>query len=140
MRSTVKITLTVVIAVLFSACSLWTQSTATDREIAGIEEYLIDYSKKIEGYRLTHGSLPANLDAEKFFSMLDKYYQAKPEIISDVKKFPVFVRNDGQSYLLVVCDKDSRLALYRDSGKTTDKVDNAYWREGRQVPCQDALK
>jgi hypothetical protein len=33
-----------------------------------LEEYLIDFSKKIEGHRLITGPLPSDLNAEKFFS------------------------------------------------------------------------
>jgi hypothetical protein len=37
------------------------------KEVSELEEYLIDFSKKIEGYRLQTGSLPPDLDAKKFF-------------------------------------------------------------------------
>ena len=41
------------------------------KEVSELEEYLIDFSKKIEGYRLQTGSLPPDLDAKKFFSILE---------------------------------------------------------------------
>lgn len=34
-----------------------------------LEEYLIDFSKKIEGHRLSTGPLPSDLNAENLFSI-----------------------------------------------------------------------
>jgi len=40
-------------------------SPSTDlRDAAEVEEYLIDFSKKMEGHRLLTGSLPSDLNAE----------------------------------------------------------------------------
>jgi len=106
------------------------------REVSELEEYLIDFSKKIEGYRLQTGSLPPDLDAKKFFSILDNYYPDK-KIINLVKKYPVRVFREGESYVLILCDKGSKMALYKDLGSTITFVDFPYYREGRKVPCQE---
>jgi hypothetical protein len=106
------------------------------REVSELEEYLIDFSKKIEGYRLQTGSLPPDLDAKKFFSILENYYPDK-KIINLVKKYPVRVSREGESYVLILCDKGSKMALYKDLGSTITHVDFPYYREGRKVPCQE---
>ena len=120
------------------ACSpLFLTSPSTDlRDAAELEEYLIDFSKKMEGHRLLTGSLPSDLNTEIFFSILEKYYPDK-EIILKVKKYPVKVFIEGDSYKLALCDQQSRLMLYRDLGETITFVDYPYWREGKEVPCQE---
>ena len=105
------------------------------KEVSEIEEYLIDFSKKIEGYRLQTGSLPPDLDANKFFSILEIYYPDK-KIIDVVKKYPVRVFRKGESYVLILCDKGSESALYKDLGSTITYIDFPYYREGKKVPCQ----
>ena len=106
------------------------------KEVSELEEYLIDFSKKIEGYRLQTGSLPPDLDAKKFFSILEQYYPDK-KIIKIVKKYPVRVSLEGESYVLILCDKGSRMALYKDLGSTITHVDFPYYREGKKVPCHE---
>jgi len=106
------------------------------KEVSELEEYLIDFSKKIEGYRLQTGSLPPDLDAKKFFSILEQYYPDK-EIIKIVKKYPVQVSREGESYILILCDKGSRMALYKDLGSTITHVDFPYYREGQRPPCHE---
>jgi len=54
------------ILVLFSSCSLHQNALPSNSEIADLEEYLIDFSKKMEGHRLMQGTLPPNLDATEF--------------------------------------------------------------------------
>jgi len=106
------------------------------KEVSELEEYLIDFSKKIEGYRLQTGSLPPGLDAKKFFSILESYYPDK-KIIKIVKKYPVQVSREGESYILILCDKGSRMVLYKDLGSTITRVDFPYYREGQRPPCHE---
>lgn len=106
------------------------------KEVSELEEYLIDFSKKIEGHRLQTGSLPPDLDAKKFFSILESYYPDK-KILSTVKKYPVRVSREGESYVLILCDKGSRGALYKDLGATITHVDFPYYREGQKVACHE---
>jgi len=73
MRPKVKILLLCSI-IFFSLvfCSRPQSSQGLDpKEVAELEEYLIDFSKKIEGHRLLTGTLPSDLNAEKFFSILE---------------------------------------------------------------------
>ncbi len=106
------------------------------KEISELEEYLIDFSKKIEGHRLQTGPLPPDLDAKKFFSILESYYPDK-KIIKIIRKYPVQVSREGESYVLILCDKGSRMALYKDIGSTITHVDFPYYREGKKVPCHE---
>jgi hypothetical protein len=106
------------------------------KEVSELEEYLIDFSKKIESYRLQTGSLPPDLDAKKFFSILENYYPDK-KIIKIVKKYLVQVSREGESYVLILCDKGSKMALYKDLGSTITHVDFPYYREGQKVPCRE---
>jgi hypothetical protein len=106
------------------------------KEVSELEEYLIDFSKKMEGHRLQTGPLPPDLDAKKFFSILESYYPDK-KIIKIVKKYPVRVYREGESYVLILCDKASKMALYKDLGSTITYVDFPYYREGKKVPCQE---
>jgi len=118
-------------------CSRPQSSQEVDpKEVSELEEYLIDFSKKMEGYRLQAGFHPSDLDAEKFFSILEKYYPDK-KIINTVRKYPVRVSREGESYVLILCDKGSKTALYKDLGSTITLVDFPYYREGRKVPCQE---
>ena len=138
MRTKLKMLIAGSMIMIAVACGpLFRTSPATDlKEVAELEEYLIDFSKKMEGYRLLTGSLPSDLNAEKFFSILEKYYPDK-EIILKVKKYPVKVFTDGNSYTLTLCDHPSRLMLYKDLGETITFVDYPYWREGKEVPCNE---
>jgi len=106
------------------------------KEVSELEEYLIDFSKKIEGHRLQTGSLPPDLDAKKFFSILENYYPDK-KIIKIIRKYPVQVSREGESYVLILCDKGSRMALYKDIGSTITHVDFPYYREGQRPPCHE---
>ena len=57
---------------ILAVCPWFQYSQGFDRqEVAELEEYLIDFSKKIEGHRVSTGPLPSDLDAEKFFSILE---------------------------------------------------------------------
>lgn len=138
MRTKLKIFLicSIIIVALFGY--LWFQSSRglDHKEVAELEEYLIDFSKKIEGHKLLTGPLPPDLNAEKFFSILELYYPDK-EILQKVKKYPVKVSLESDSYILILCDKKSKLILYKDLGRTTTFVDYPYWREGKKVPCQE---
>ena len=106
------------------------------KEVSELEEYLIDFSKKMEGHRLQTGSLPPDLDAKKFFSILESYYPDK-KIIKIVKKYPARVFREGESCVLILCDKASKMAPYKDLGSTITYVDFPYYREGKKVPCQE---
>ncbi len=119
------------------SCSWSPSSQEIDpKEVSELEEYLIDFSKKIEGHRLQTGSLPSDLDAKKFFSILENYYPDK-KIIKIIRKYPVQVSREGESYVLILCDKGSRMALYKDIGSTITHVDFPYYREGKKVPCHE---
>ena len=125
----------VILSLVF--CSKFQSSQEIDpKEVSELEEYLIDFSKKIEGHKLQTGSLPLDLDAEKFFSILEKYYPDK-KIIKIVKKYPVRVSPEGESYILILCDKASKMALYKDLGSTITFVDFPYYREGQRPPCHE---
>ena len=122
---------------LLAACPWFQPSQGFDRqEVAELEEYLIDFSKKIEGHRLITGALPSDLNAEKFFSILEQYYPDK-EIIRKVKKYPVRVYPEGNSYVLILCDQESKFILYKDLGRTITFIDYPYWREEKKVPCNE---
>ncbi len=103
--------------------------------MAELEEYLIDFSKKIEGHRLVTGALPSDLNAERFFSILEQYYPDK-KIIQRVKRYPVRVLVEGDTYVLILCDPKLKLLLYKDLGSTITIVDFPYWREGK-IPCPE---
>jgi len=138
MRSRVRI-LFLWSAIIFSLLGLGCcqSSQGIDpKKVSEIEEYLIDFSKKIEGHRLQTGSLPPDLDAEKFFSILESYYPDK-KIINIVQKYPVRVFREGESYVLILCDKESKMALYKDLGSTIIYVDFPYYREGKKVSCSE---
>jgi len=104
------------------------------QEVTELEEYLIDFSKKIEGHRLSTGPLPSDLNADKFFSILEQYYP-DTEIIRKVNKYPVRVHPEGISYVLIVCDQESKFIFYKDFGRTITFIDHPYWREEKKVPC-----
>lgn len=130
-----KTLFTLIIAVfLVSSCASMT-SVKSDSRVVSLDEYLIDFSKKVEGYKLKGGILPPGLDTDKFFAILDRYY-AKKDMIEAVREYPVSVRAEVDDYVLILCDKDSKFMLLKDFGKTTDRVDYRYWAEGKQVPCK----
>jgi len=138
MRTKIRIFLICSLIILsLACCSLYQSSQEWDhKEVADLEEYLIDFSKKIEGHRLLTGSLPSDLNAEKFFSILERYYPDK-EIVEKVKRYPVRVLPETHSYVLILCDKSSKFIIYKDLGRTITFVDYPYWREGKEVPCQE---
>jgi hypothetical protein len=98
-----------------------------------LEDYLIDFSKALQGK-----PLPRDLDAEKFFAVLEKHY-TNQEAINEVKQYHVEVDNDAESYDIVICDRQHKWRLYRDLGKTTDHVEYPYWPERKEIECQEAL-
>jgi len=125
----------IILSLVFFSCRPSSQEI-DPKEVSELEEYLIDFSKKIEGHRLQTGSLPPDLDAKKFFSILEKYYPEQ-RILKIVKKYPVRVSSEGESYILILCDKGSTMALYKDLGSTITHVDFPYYREGQKVPCHE---
>jgi len=96
-----------------------------------LEDYLIDFSKALQGK-----PLPRDLDAEKFFAILEKHY-TNPEAINEVKQYHVEVDNEAESYDIVICDRQHKWRLYRDLGKTTDYVEYPYWPERKEIECQE---
>ncbi|PKN62618.1 MAG: hypothetical protein CVU57_23505 [Deltaproteobacteria bacterium HGW-Deltaproteobacteria-15] len=122
------------IAFIISCASLAPSSRA--QQAAEVEEYLIDFSKNIEGRRILDERLPPDLDVEKFFAFLALDYSSK-SYIERVREYPVKVYSDGESYILVLCDQDGKWILFKDLGRTTDKVDYPFGREGKMVPCQE---
>jgi hypothetical protein len=96
-----------------------------------LEKYLIEFSISLKGK-----DLPANLDAQKFFSLLETVYPHQ-DIIEKVKQYPVKVRREGKSYVLTLCDKQSEWMLYKDLGETTERVDNIYDPEEQR--CREAI-
>ena len=125
----------IILSLVFYSCDPSFQEI-DPKEVSELEEYLIDFSKKIEGHRLQTGSLPPDLDAKKFFSILENYYPDK-KIIKIIRKYPVQVSREGESYVLILCDKGSKMALYKDLGSTTTFVDFPYYREGQRLPCHE---
>jgi hypothetical protein len=125
----------IILSLVFFSCRPSSQEI-DPKEVSELEEYLIDFSKKIESHRLQTGSLPPDLDVKKFFSILEKYCPDK-KIIKVVKKYPVRVSREGESYILILCDKGSKMALYKDFGSTITHVDFPHYREGQRVPCQE---
>jgi hypothetical protein len=120
---------------ILASCPWFQSSEGFDRQaVAELEEYLIDFSKKIEGHRLSTGPLPSDLNTEKYFFILEQYYPDK-EIIRKVKKYPVRVYPENNSYALILCDQESKFILYKDLGRTITFVDHPYWREEKKVPC-----
>jgi hypothetical protein len=107
------------------------QSGLNSREVDDLEEYLIDFSKALTGKEI-----PPDLNRDKFFNVLEKYYPRK-EIIDAVKEYEVKAENKGESYVLTLCDKQRKWRLYRDYGETTDFVEYPYWPEGERVECKD---
>lgn len=138
MKIKLRILLLCSLIILSLACCPWYQPSQgwDHKEVAELEEYLIDFSKKIEGHRLLTGSLPSDLNAEKFFSILERYYPDK-EIIERVKRYPVKVSPETHSYVLILCDQSSKFILYKDLGRTITFVDYPYWREGKKILCQE---
>jgi hypothetical protein len=101
---------------------------------SGAEECLIDFSKKIKGHTLVDGPLPADLDAAKFFRLLEPDYPDKT-CLEKVQVYPIKVISQDDSYVLFLCDPERRWVLYEDWGKTTDRVDRPYVRERTEVSC-----
>ncbi|MCJ7784730.1 MAG: hypothetical protein MUP41_12425 [Desulfobacterales bacterium] len=126
------------LAIFILASCLWFQSSQgfDQQAVAELEEYLIDFSKKIEGHRLSTGPIPSDLNAKKFISILEQYYPDK-EIIRKVSKYPVRVYPEDNSYVLILCDQESKFILYKDLGRTITFIDYPYWREGKKVPCNE---
>jgi len=102
-------------------------------EVDELEKYLIEFSIHLKGK-----DLPAKLDTQKFFSLLETVYPDK-DIIEKVKQFPVKVKREGKSYVLTLCDKKSEWILYKDSGETTHIVDYILAPEGLMVACREAF-
>lgn len=135
MRNKISFFLVVTITIIsITSCSLFHPLVVTDTEVAYLEDYLVDFSQKIQGYTLLNGPLPSDLDASKFFVILDPYYPNK-DPIEKVKSYPVTVIPQDESYVIILCDKESRFIVYKDLGKTIDFVDYRYWHESKQVPC-----
>lgn len=102
-------------------------------EVDELEKYLIEFSVYLKGK-----DLPANLDAKKFFSLLEGVYPHQ-DIIKKVKQYPVKVRREGKSYVLTLCDKESEWMLYKDLGETTHTVDYILGPEGLMAACREAF-
>jgi hypothetical protein len=125
--------LAMTVVVMVGCCSS-SKLTTPSAPVANLEEYLIDFSKKAEGYRIKYGSLPPDLNADKFFEMIRPYYR-DDAMQQKVRAYPVIVSREDESYVLILCDKDAQYILYKDLGKTIDRVDFPYWREQQQVAC-----
>jgi len=89
-----------------------------------------------DGNGRVHRHCPSDLNAEKFFSILEQYYPDK-EIIEKVKRYPVIVALESHSYVLILCDEKSEFVLYKDLDRTITIIDYPYWREGKRVPCKE---
>jgi hypothetical protein len=122
--------------IALSSCCFIQPPVVTDSEVVYLEDYLVDFSQKIQGHILLTGPLPPDLDASRFFAILDPYYPNK-EPIEKVKSYPVRVLPQDENYVLILCDKESRFIAYKDLGKTIDFVDYRYWHEQKQVPCSN---
>gem|GEM_PF-1024744 len=105
-------------------------------QVANLDDCLVDFSQKIKGHQLQQGALPPDLNTEKFFSILETYYQDK-ECLENVRAYPVRVTIESDSYVLILCDKESKFIHYKDLGKTTDFVDFPYDRQQKLVPCDN---
>lgn len=126
----------IVLSLAFTiSCSSLEPSLRPSDQGAEVEEYLIDFSKKIEGRRILGEQLPPDLDAEKFFAILAQDYQ-DGKFIDRVREYPVRVLPDGESYILILCDRDRKWILFKDLGRTIDKVDYPYGRQGIRIPCE----
>jgi hypothetical protein len=119
-----------------ASCCLVHPPVPSDTQVVYLEDYLVDFSQKVQGHTLLNGPLPPDLDAVKFFAILEPYYQNK-EPIEKVKLYPVRVIPQDESYVLILCDKESRFIVYKDLGNTIDFVDYRYWQEQKQVPCSN---
>jgi len=99
-----------------------------------VEQYLVDFSKRMKGMKL-----PSDLNARKYFSLLEPIYPDQ-KIIRTVRQYPVKVVKEGESYNLLLCDRDRRFTIIGDLGSTTDFVDKPYWRQEEDVTCpEDAV-
>ncbi len=105
-------------------------------QMANLDDCLVDFSQKIKGHQLRQGALPPDLNTEKFFSILETYYQDR-ECLENVIAYPVRVTIEDDSYVLILCDKESKFVHYKDLGKTTDFVDFPYYRQQKLVPCNN---
>jgi hypothetical protein len=124
-----------VLGALLAACqSVRLFADLPKTEGAETEECLIDFSQKMQGHLLSAGPLPATLDAEQFFRILDPYYTDKA-CLRTVQAYPVQVVPKGESYALSLCDTGRHWVLYEDWGDTMDRVDRPYVREQLAVPC-----
>ena len=120
---------------LLAACqTVRTFADLTPNTAAEAEECLIDFSKKIKGHTLADGPLPADLDAARFFRLLEPDYPDKT-CLRAVQTYPIKVIPQDDSYILFLCDAEKRWALYEDWGKTTDRVDHPYVRDRKEVSC-----
>jgi hypothetical protein len=126
----------ILLLVWLSAAFLLTSCYSNLSQVAELDDCLVDFSQKIKGHQLQQGPLPSDLDADMFFSILDRYYQDK-ECLKQVKVYPVRVSAEDDSYVLVLCDKDSQFIHYKDVGKTTYYVDFPYYRQNQLVPCNN---
>lgn len=128
--------LIVVVSLTFTiSCASLDPSLRTIEQAAEVEEYLIDFSKNIAGRKLLDQNLPPDLDADKFFTFLSADYPNK-RLIGKFREYPVKVYPDGDSYILVLCDRAGKWILFKDLGRTFDKVDFPYGREGKRVHCE----
>ena len=125
-----------IVVLSLASCYYFHAPVPSDPQVAYLEDYLVDFSQKVQGHILLNGPLPPDLDTPKFFAILDPYYQNK-EPMEKVKSYPVRVFTQEESYVLILCDKESRFIVYKDLGKTIDFVDYRYWHEQKQVPCGD---
>jgi hypothetical protein len=126
--------LAVLVIVVFVASCTHLRSFADLPRTEGveIEECLIDFSQKM-------AALPpdrlSGLNRDKFFAILAPDYPSDKTCLTRVAAYPVFVRPEGGSYIITVCEKQRQWALFEDDGATLDRVDRAFVREGKEVHC-----
>lgn len=122
------------LALCVYSCAACERLPCYDHKSAELEEFLIDFSKKMAGHVLIDGPLPDDIDQATFFTILERYY-TDHTLIDRVRRYPVHVDANKGSYTLSLCDRRGRWAMYKDLGETIDKVDFPYVRLGQAIPC-----
>ena len=131
-RTVMKLATLLVISIAVASCiHVHAFSDLPRTEGAEIEECLIDFSQKMAAVPPEQLS---NLDRDKFFAVLDPAYSDRT-CLTRAMAYPIQVRSNGQSYVLIVCEKGKHWVLFEDDGRTIDRVDRAYVREGKEVSC-----
>jgi len=112
--------------------SLSSSRTSSER-LEEIEQYLREFANTLKDTKMSK-----DLDAKKFFSILDRLHSEK-EAIKKVQAYPVRAKEKDESYTLIFCDKDKEYVIIKDFGKTIEVIDDPYWREDEAECCTSGV-